>query len=94
MRRLGSILGPILDSETTLRIFVDHRCHCGGFKYGMEFGPPMAGDLRHESSGVTVLVTPEVAAESGTADVDFSESPFMSNFTLRNSEHHCEWRLS
>lgn len=92
MRRLGSILGPAAGSMGSLRIFVDHRCHCGGFKYGMEFSRPLDGDLREESSGLTVLVAPDVADEPGTAEVDFSQSPLMSNFTLRNSEHCCEWQ--
>ncbi len=94
MRRLGSILGPTTESARNLRIFVDHRCHCGGLKFGMEFSLPLEGDRPQETSGVTVLVAPEVADAPGTAEVDFSQSPFMSNFTLRNSEHYCEWRSS
>jgi len=90
MRRLGSVLGPAPASTGTLRIFVDHRCHCGGLKYGMEFSPPLEGDLRRDSSGLTVLVAPDVADEPGTAELDFSESLFLSRFTLTNSDHRCE----
>lgn len=94
MRRLGSVLGPTAGSAGSLRIFVDHRCHCGGLKYGMEFSPPLEGDLRRDLAGLTVLVAPEVEDEPGTAELDFSESPFLSRFTLTNSEHRCEWRSS
>lgn len=94
MRRLGRVLGPTTASAGSLRIFVDHRCHCGGLKYGMEFSPPLEGDLRRDLAGLTVLVAPEVEDEPGTAELDFSESPFLSRFTLTNSEHRCEWRSS
>ena len=94
MRRLGSFLGPAGESAGSLRIFVDHRCHCGGLKHGMEFGRALDGDLHRELSGLTVLVAPEVEGEPGAAELDFSESLFLNRFTRTNSEHRCEWKSS
>lgn len=90
MRRLGNTLGPAPASTGSLRIFVDHRCHCGGLRYGVEVGPAHDGDLRRELFGLTVLVAPEVDGEAGTAALDFTESLFLSRFVLTNSEHRCE----
>lgn len=92
MRRLGRILGSAPDSTGNVRIFVDHRCHCGGLKLGMEIKPTAEDDLLRELSGLSVLVAPEVDEAPGTAELDFSESPFLSRFVLTNSEHRCEQR--
>ncbi len=92
MRRLGLVLGPAGASAYGLRVFVDHRCPCGGLKYGMAFSGRNDGDLVQDAFGVPVIVSSDVAAAAGTAEIDFTESPFMSNFVLRNTEHACEWR--
>lgn len=90
MRRLGRVLGPAPASTGSLRIFVDHRCHCGGLKLGMEIRLAAEDDRLRELSGLPVLVTPEVDEAPGTAALDFLDSPFLSRFVLTNSEHHCE----
>lgn len=92
MRRLGLVLGPAPVSANRLRVFVDHQCHCGGLKYGMEIGVA-AGDDRHQDlSGLTILVSPEVDEAPGIAELDFAESTFLSRFVLTNSDHRCESR--
>lgn len=72
-----------------LRIYVDHRCHCGGVKYGMALEQALPGDTQFDVSGVRVSVTPEVSGAPGTADIDRVESLLESRFTLTNSEHVC-----
>ena len=76
-------------SPSGLRVYVDHQCHCGGLKYGMSLEDAHDGDARSTVSGVAVSVAPEVAAEPGTATIDYIESPLATGFTLTNSEHAC-----
>lgn len=94
MRRLGYFLGPAPNSLGSLRIFVDHRCHCGGLRYGMEISPAVDDDRHRDVFGLTVVVSQEVDEAPGMAELDFSESPFLSRFVLTNSEHRCEHRVS
>lgn len=77
------------DSEEGLRVHVEHRCHCGGLKYGMALGKAQSGDKHVAVSGVTVYVAPEVEDEPGAAEIDFQTSQLGSGFTLANSEHAC-----
>ncbi|MHB1065797.1 MAG: iron-sulfur cluster biosynthesis family protein [Georgenia sp.] len=72
-----------------LRIYVDHRCHCGGVKYGMALGQALPGDAQFEVSGIPVSLTPEVSTAPGAAEIDYVESLLQSGFTLTNSEHAC-----
>lgn len=72
-----------------LRIRVDHRCHCGGLKYGMALDDAHDGDEQLVVSGVAVNIAPDVAAQPGTAEIDFTESALGTGFTLTNSEHSC-----
>lgn len=72
-----------------LRIYVDHRCHCGGLKYGMALEDGHDGDERSVVSGVAVSVAADVGIQPGTAEIDFVESPLGTSLTLTNSEHNC-----
>ena len=75
--------------SSRLRIYVDHRCGCGGLKYGMALDDALAGDEQVVVAGVAVSIAPDVASEPGTAEIDFVESPLGTGFTLANSEHSC-----
>ncbi len=77
------------DESSGLRIYVDHRCHCGGLKYGMALEDGHDGDERVVLSGVAVSIAPDVLIHPGTAEIDFVESPLGTGFTLTNSEHSC-----
>lgn len=72
-----------------LRIHVDHRCHCGGLKYGMALAEAHDGDEQVVVSGVAFSIAPDVAAQPGTTEIDYTESALGSGFTLTNSEHSC-----
>jgi iron-sulfur cluster assembly protein len=75
--------------SSALRVYIDHRCHCGGLKYGMALSGSREGDEHVSLSGVAVSIAPDVVTEPGTAVIDFVESPLGSGFTLTNSEHSC-----
>ena len=90
--RAAAAMGQVIAREpdgSTLRIYVDHRCHCGGVKYGMALGPAQPGEAGFEVAGIRVSVTPEVSDAPGTADVDYVASLLQTGFTLTNSEHAC-----
>jgi Fe-S cluster assembly iron-binding protein IscA len=77
------------DSESSLRLYVDHQCHCGGLKYGMGLGAPLEDDVTLDVSGIHLSLAPDVAQQPGRAEIDFIESALQSGFTLTNSEHSC-----
>ena len=86
---LREVMERTEDSESSLRLYVDHECHCGGLKYGMGLGSPLEDDVVLDVSGIQISVAPEVAEQPGSAEIDFVTSPLQSGFTLTNSEHSC-----
>lgn len=87
--RLKEILGQATEPQTGLRVYVEHRCHCGGLRYGMDLQSPGESDAEMDVAGVHVYVAPDVRAEKGEASIDFVRSPLQTGFTLTNSEHSC-----
>ena len=86
---LKEVMEQMAQSRSSLRIYVDHQCHCGGLKYGMGLGEPLQDDVQLTVSGIAVSVAPDIARQHGGAEIDFVESPLQSGFTLTNSEHSC-----
>jgi Fe-S cluster assembly iron-binding protein IscA len=87
--RLQRILESRGDPGVGLRVQVDHRCRCGGVRYGLGLAREHDGDRPAMVSGVQVFVASEVDREPGTATVDFILTSLSSGFAVTNSEHSC-----
>jgi Fe-S cluster assembly iron-binding protein IscA len=72
-----------------VRLEVDHRCRCGGVRYGIALSRGDEGDRSAFVSGVPFFVAPEVEVEPGVATVDFVLTSLSSGFSVTNSEHSC-----
>lgn len=73
-----------------VRIFIDHRCHCGKSHFTMALDDQVSSDDRtFEVQGVPFVVDPGTAEELPLAEIDFVKTAWQEGFTIRNREHNC-----
>lgn len=88
--RLREHFQGIARRDTNVRMFIDHRCHCGKSHFTMtlddQLGPD---DVRVEVEGVPFVLDPLTVEESHLAEIDFIRTEWQSGFTIRNREHNC-----
>ena len=83
-----------MDSEDVgaarLRVFIDHRCHCGKAHFSLALEEePAAEDTAFEVGGIPFVAGPETAPELPSVEIDFIENVWTKGFTIRNVDHQC-----
>jgi len=77
-------------SDSRLRVFIDHRCHCGKAHFSLALdGDPSAKDTTFEVGGVPFVADAETTAELPSVEIDFVETVWTKGFTVRNVDHDC-----
>jgi len=79
------------DSDSArLRVFIDHRCHCGKAHFSLALAPALLpGDMSFEVAGVPFVADGEALPELGSVEIDYLDSEWTKGFTIRNVEHQC-----
>lgn len=73
-----------------LRVFIDHRCHCGKAHFSLAHGgEPSPDDTAIEVGGITFVADEETAPELPSVEIDFMETFWTKGFTVRNVDHDC-----
>lgn len=73
-----------------VRIFIDHRCHCGKSHFTMALEERAAPDDKtFDVEGVPFVVDPVTAEELHLAEIDLISNAWQEGFTIRNREHNC-----
>ena len=73
-----------------LRVFVDHRCHCGKAHFSLALEDELApADTAFEVGGIPFIAGPDTAPELPAVEIDFVETVWTKGFTIRNVEHQC-----
>ena len=74
----------------SLRVFIDHRCHCGKahFSLGLE-DAPSSDDTAFEKGGIPFVADPDTLPELPSVEIDFIETVWTKGFTIRNVNHEC-----
>lgn len=76
--------------EGRLRVFIDHRCHCGKAHFSLALADGAAADDTPFEVGAIPFVTDPVAApELASVEIDFVETVWTKGFTIRNVDHQC-----
>ena len=73
-----------------VRMYIDHRCHCGKSHFTLaldEYSQP--DDLRTDVEGVPFVLDPVASGEAHLAEIDFVRDEWHAGFTVRNREHNC-----
>ena len=79
-----------LESSSRLRVFVDHRCHCGKAHFSLALeDEPSADDTAFEVGGIPFVADPGTAPELPSVEIDFVETVWTKGFTIRNVDHQC-----
>lgn len=79
-------LGP-----SRVRVFVDHRCHCGKahFSLALDRDDTPDGHTTFEVGGVPFVADADAESELSSVEIDFVENVWTKGFTIRNVDHEC-----
>ncbi len=73
-----------------LRVFIDHRCHCGKAHFSLALGSdPAPDDKTFEVGDIPFIANAETATELPSVEIDFVETVWTKGFTIRNVNHQC-----
>ena len=76
--------------STRLRVFIDHRCHCGKAHFNLAIGDNQSpDDAAFEVDGIPFVADTETAPELPSVEIDFVETVWTKGFTIRNVNHNC-----
>jgi iron-sulfur cluster assembly accessory protein len=77
-------------NSARLRVFIDHRCHCGKAHFSLALeDEPAPDDTTFEAGGIPFVAGPDTAPELPAVEIDFVETVWTKGFTLRNVDHQC-----
>ena len=76
--------------STRLRVFIDHRCHCGKSHFSLAMGDNQSlDDTGFEVDGIPFVADAETVGELASVEIDFVETVWTKGFTIRNVNHNC-----
>ncbi len=73
-----------------LRVFIDHRCHCGKAHFSLaidELTHP--GDELFQVGSIPFVADASTSSELPVVEIDFTETIWNKGFAIRNTEHDC-----
>jgi iron-sulfur cluster assembly accessory protein len=87
---LQKLIGSMPEPRPRVRVFIDHRCHCGKTHFSMSLeASARAGDQEFLAEGVPFVADAEAAAELPSVEIDYSDTWMQRGFTIRNMNHNC-----
>jgi Fe-S cluster assembly iron-binding protein IscA len=73
-----------------LRVFIDHRCHCGKAHFSLAIDDTThPGDITFDVFEVPFLADAPTSAELPLVEIDFVETIWTRGFTVKNTSHQC-----
>lgn len=77
-------------ANARLRVFIDHRCHCGKAHFSLALEEdPAPQDTLFEVGGIPFVADSEMAPELPSVEIDFVETAWTKGFAIRNVDHQC-----
>ena len=77
-----------------LRVFIDHRCHCGKAHFSLALEDQTAdGDTAFEVGDIPFVADAQAAPELPSVEIDFVETIWTKGFTIRNTGHNCNHHM-
>lgn len=88
--KLSELHNNLPEPKPRLRVFMDHRCHCGAAHFSMALDTTsQPSDLAFEVKDVPFLADPDMAKELDSVEIDYIENLMTQGFTISNREHQC-----
>ncbi len=81
--------------DARLRVFIDHRCHCGKAHFSLSLDDqPARDDMTRDDTTFEIATIPfvadtEAASELDHVEIDFVETVWTKGFTINNLDHQC-----
>jgi iron-sulfur cluster assembly accessory protein len=76
--------------SSRLRVFIDHRCHCGKAHFSLAMGDKQSpDDTAFDVDAIPFVADTETASELPSVEIDFVETVWTKGFTIRNVDHDC-----
>lgn len=73
-----------------LRVFMDHRCHCGKAHFNLAVDEEThPGDQTFEVGSVPFVADATTTSELPVVEIDFTETIWNKGFVIRNTKHDC-----
>ena len=73
-----------------LRVFIDHRCHCGKAHFSLALEHQASSvDTAFDVGGIPFVADPGTVPELRSVEIDFVETVWTKGFTIRNVDHQC-----
>ncbi len=89
-QQLEESAGEGLFEGGRLRVFIDHRCHCGKAHFSLAIDDQThPGDETFEVGKIPFIADATTAAELPLVEIDFTETIWNKGFIIRNAEHNC-----
>ena len=87
---LKAMLASMPEPRPLVRVFIDHRCHCGNVRFGMALAREAPdGDTEISVGGVPFVADAETVPELPLAEIGYQEGLMRRGFTIRNVNHEC-----
>ena len=93
-QRAGEELRRVFEArdggQGRLRVFIDHRCHCGKAHFSLAYAPAsLPADTPFEVGGVSFVADEDTVGELSLIEIDYLETEWTKGFTIRNVDHQC-----
>jgi len=92
-RAQGQLQAAVASGELSparLRVFIDHRCHCGKAHFSLALeAEPAPDDTAFEVGGIPFVADRTAAPELPSVEIDFVDTVWTKGFTIRNVDHQC-----
>lgn len=76
--------------QARLRVYVDHRCHCGKAHFSLTLeDEPSPQDTIFEVEEIPFVSDADTTPELPNVEIDFLETIWTKGFTIRNVDHQC-----
>lgn len=73
-----------------VRVFIDHRCHCGKAHFRLALDDQIhPGDRAFAVGKIPFVADASTTSELAVVEIDFTETIWNKGFVIRNTTHDC-----
>ncbi|MEE8370416.1 MAG: iron-sulfur cluster biosynthesis family protein [Dehalococcoidia bacterium] len=77
-------------ASARLRVFIDHRCHCGKAHFSLTLANDSStDDTAFEVDDIPFVADADTVPELPSVEIDFVDTAWNKGFSIRNVDHQC-----
>jgi len=87
---LKTLMDRLPEPQPRLRVYIDHRCHCGNVHFSMKLEHEISeSDSEFALQGIGFVSDPDTTPELGVVEIDYARDWMREGFVIRNLNHQC-----